>query len=266
MANATASKFTSSAFSRHVVEGVAGQVVARVELLTRDTAPDGLLLRGLDDLGAGEQTAGGDAGVDEGLVVAATAEGRVVVRLARAACRRTRRSPRCHPSRPARRPAPRSSTRRRRTRRSSSWASRSCRSSGRARSRRAPPGSAGRRTLSTRRGRTPRRPTRAKRTCSGAVRLGHGLRRLEHRGRAAAVVVDAGAGVDGVQVRADHDDVVGVAPRQLGDDVVGRRLTSERVCLERGGETGGGRSSWPTSWVTEVTAMSRSKRRCPASR
>ena len=54
-----------------VVEGVARQVVAGVELLPGGTAPDRLLLRGLDLLGPGEQAARGDARQDERLIVAA---------------------------------------------------------------------------------------------------------------------------------------------------------------------------------------------------
>ena len=54
-----------------VVEGVARQVVAGVELLLGRTAPDGLLSLGLDLLGPGEQAPRGDARLDERLIVAA---------------------------------------------------------------------------------------------------------------------------------------------------------------------------------------------------
>ena len=65
-----------------VGERVAGQVVARVELLAGGAAPDRLLLGGLDLLGAGEQATRRDAVVDERLVVAAAVERGVVVGLA----------------------------------------------------------------------------------------------------------------------------------------------------------------------------------------
>ena len=93
---------------------VAGQVVARVELGARRAAPDRLLLRRLDLLRAREEAAGGNAVLDERLIVAAAAELRVVVRLARAACRTTRRRPRSRLSRAGSAPAPRTTTRRRR--------------------------------------------------------------------------------------------------------------------------------------------------------
>ena len=64
-----------------VVERIAGQVVAGVELLAGCAAPDPLLLLGLDHLGASKEAARWDAGQDERLVVATTGELRVVVRL-----------------------------------------------------------------------------------------------------------------------------------------------------------------------------------------
>src|SRR5262245_45830183 len=54
-----------------VVDGVAGLVVAGVELRPGGAAPDGLLRGCLGHLGAGEQAPRGDPGLDEGLVVAA---------------------------------------------------------------------------------------------------------------------------------------------------------------------------------------------------
>jgi hypothetical protein len=54
----------------HVREGIARQVIARIELCSDCAAPDCLLLRGLDLLGPREKTAGGDAGLDERLIVA----------------------------------------------------------------------------------------------------------------------------------------------------------------------------------------------------
>ena len=65
-----------------VRERVARLVVAGVELRARGAAPDRLLLRRLDLLRAREEAAGGDAVLDERLVVAAPVERRVVVRLA----------------------------------------------------------------------------------------------------------------------------------------------------------------------------------------
>jgi hypothetical protein len=64
-----------------VVEGVALQVVAGVELRTGGAAPDRRLLLGLELLGAGEEATGGDVGLDEGLVVAPAVERGVVVGL-----------------------------------------------------------------------------------------------------------------------------------------------------------------------------------------
>src|SRR5215207_4544745 len=64
-----------------VVVVVARLVVALVEGLARRAAPDGLLLLRLRHLRAGEEAAGGDAGQDEGLVVAPPGELPVVVRL-----------------------------------------------------------------------------------------------------------------------------------------------------------------------------------------
>ena len=63
-----------------VVEGVARDVVAGIEL-GADRAPQIPPLRRLRHLGAGEQPARRDVVVDERLVIAATAELRVVVRL-----------------------------------------------------------------------------------------------------------------------------------------------------------------------------------------
>ena len=55
---------------------------------------------------------------------------------------------------------------------------------------------------------------------------------LEDRRRPAAVVVDAGTGVDRVQVGANHHDVVRIASGRLGEDVVGRRDAAQRLGLE----------------------------------
>ena len=57
-----------------------------------------------------------------------------------------------------------------------------------------------------------------------------GERHLEVGGRAGAVVVDARAGGDAVQVRADHQGVGGVAARPVRDQVVaGRAVVGERL-------------------------------------
>ena len=61
---------------------------------------------------------------------------------------------------------------------------------------------------------------------------------LEDAGRARAVVVDAVAGADAVEVRADDDHLVRVAPARLGDHVLGRVGAGAPVDLEAGAQAG----------------------------
>ena len=61
-------------------------------------------------------------------------------------------------------------------------------------------------------------------------RLGHLERRLEDRGGARAVVVDAGALRDGVEVSADDDGAVGATGRGVGQEVLGVHLASTLIC------------------------------------
>ena len=72
----------------------------------------------------------------------------------------------------------------------------------------------------------------------GVAAGGPGERGLEDRGGAGAVVVDAGAGRDAVEVGAGHHDVLGVAARPVGDEVV-RRPRRGRERLDLGGVADG---------------------------
>ncbi|RBQ68193.1 hypothetical protein VDGD_21604 [Verticillium dahliae] len=59
-----------------------------------------------------------------------------------------------------------------------------------------------------------------------------GLGELENEGRAGAVIVDAGPGLDRVEMRADHDDVARVATLGLCNDVLRDALFNELRDLE----------------------------------